>query len=44
MPMILLALSAVVVLGGLGYFVHVADGVKPDRKEIRVELPHALGN
>jgi hypothetical protein len=44
MQLILLGLSALVVVGGLGYLVHVADGVQPDRREIRVELPNALGN
>ena len=44
MPLILFALSAVVTLGGLGFLVHVADGMKPERQEIRVELPNALGN
>jgi hypothetical protein len=42
--LILFGILAVVVLGVTIFLVQVADGVKPDRQEIRVELPHALGN
>lgn len=42
--LILLGFLAVVFLGGLTYFIHVADSMKPERREIRVELSHALAN
>ncbi|MGE3303884.1 MAG: hypothetical protein AB7M12_12325 [Hyphomonadaceae bacterium] len=40
----MLGFLAVVFLGGLTYFIHVADSMKPERREIRVELSHALAN
>jgi hypothetical protein len=42
--LILFGILALALLGGTIFLVQVADGVKPDRQEIRVELPNALGN
>jgi hypothetical protein len=43
-PLIFLALGAVVLIGGMAYMNNVADGIDPQTREIRVELPNALGN
>jgi hypothetical protein len=40
--LILIGFLAIALVAALTYFVHVADTMKPDRHEIRVELPHAL--
>lgn len=40
----LLGIAVVALIGGVTYFAHVADSVTPPRQEIRVELPHALGD
>jgi hypothetical protein len=42
--MIFLGLGAVILIGGMAYLNNVADGIDPQTREIRVELPDALGN
>jgi hypothetical protein len=34
----------VALIASVTYFAHVADQAAPPKQEIRVELPHALGN
>jgi hypothetical protein len=39
-----MGLIVIILLSGVAYLDHVADGINPPKHETRVELPNALGN
>lgn len=42
--MAMMAGAAIVLVLGFVYLINVADGVDPQRKEVRIELPNAFKN
>jgi hypothetical protein len=42
--LIMIAGAAVALVLGFVYLINVADGVDPQRKEVRIELPDAFKN